>query len=68
VSSERNTLRLRENEVVLLKSDLARVSLSFFFFSDPLSARFFYRSRSDSYIEIQAPTGGSEVIETLYII
>jgi hypothetical protein len=31
--SERNTLRPRENEVVLLKSDLARVRLSLSFFS-----------------------------------
>jgi hypothetical protein len=31
-------------------------------------ARAFYSLRSDSYIETQSPTGGPEVIETLYSI
>jgi hypothetical protein len=33
-----------------------------------LPARSFYYSRLDSYIETQAPTGGPEVVETLYSI
>jgi hypothetical protein len=65
--SERNILYPRENDVVLLKSLLVCVSLSLPFF-DPLPARSFYSSRSDSYIETQGPIGGPEVVETLYSI
>jgi hypothetical protein len=35
---------------------------------DVALTRAFYSSRSDSYIETQGPTGGPEVIETLYNI
>jgi hypothetical protein len=46
------------------------MSLPFPFF-DPCEvepARAFYSLRSDSYNETQRPTGGPEVVETLYII
>jgi hypothetical protein len=59
-SSERNTLCSQENEVVLLKPRLARVSLSLSFF-DPLevaSTWVFYSSRLSSYNELQGTTGG----------
>jgi hypothetical protein len=64
----RNTLRPQVNEVVLLKTDLARVSLSLFFFFDPLevvSTRAFYSSRSDSYNESQGSIGGLGAGKTL---
>jgi hypothetical protein len=57
--SERNTLRSRENGVVLPQPNLARVSLSLF--SNPrevTSSRAFYSSSSGSYNEYQNPTGG----------
>jgi hypothetical protein len=38
------------------------------FFPDPLPAQSFYSLRSGSYIETQGPTGGPEVVETLYNI
>jgi hypothetical protein len=44
---------------------------SFLFSTDPceeVSARSFYSSRSDSYNETWGPTGGPEVVETLYNI
>jgi hypothetical protein len=69
---ERNTICPRENGVVLLKPGLARVCLSLSELGaplrslNPLPARSFYSSRSGSYIETQGPTGGSEVVETLY--
>jgi hypothetical protein len=66
---KRNTLRPRENRDVLLKTGLACVSLSFFFFfQTPLevaSTRAFYSSRSDSYNEFQGPTGGLKTGKTL---
>jgi hypothetical protein len=49
--SESNTLRPQENEVVLLKPALARVSLSLSYFP-PLkvaSTQAFYSSKSDNY-------------------
>jgi hypothetical protein len=39
-----------------------------FLFFDQLSIRSFYISRSGSYNETRGPTGGSDVIETLYSI
>jgi hypothetical protein len=67
---ERNILHSRENKVVLLKSDLARVSLSLPFSDplNPLSTRSFYSSRLDSYIETQCLTGGPKVVKNLYNI
>jgi hypothetical protein len=57
--SERNTLRTRKNEVILLKPGLTRVSLSLFSWPiDPCevaSTRDFYSLRSDSYNESQGP-------------
>jgi hypothetical protein len=72
---ECNTLRPRENRVVLLKS----VCLSLPFrppaltdlFFDPLevaSTRAIYSSRSGSYNETRGPIGGPGVVETLYSI
>jgi hypothetical protein len=43
--------------------------LSLFFFAHPCevaSTRAFYSSRLGSYIGIRGPTGGPEVVETLY--
>jgi hypothetical protein len=43
----------------------------FLFLIDPceeVSTRSFYNSRSDSYNETRGPTGGPELIETLYNI
>jgi hypothetical protein len=51
----------------LVKPGRARGRLSLFL-SDLLPTRFFYSSKSGSYIETQGPTGGPEVIETLYSI
>jgi hypothetical protein len=72
---ECNTIRSRENRVVLLKPDLARVSLSLsscrasvFDPCEEVSTRFFYISRPSSYNETRGPTGGSEVVETIYIM
>jgi hypothetical protein len=69
---EHNTLRPRENEVVLLKPGLARVSLSLSLSTDLsidpcelASTRAFYSSRSDSYNESQGPTYGLVVGQTL---
>jgi hypothetical protein len=66
---EHNTLRPRENGVVLLKPDLARMSLSLSFFRPPplevASIQAFYSSRLDSYNESQDPTGGLKAGKTL---
>jgi hypothetical protein len=56
-----------ELSCIVLKSVLPK---SFFLF-DPLevaSTRAFYSSRSGSYSETRGPTGGPEVVETLYSI
>jgi hypothetical protein len=73
--SERNTLRPRENSVVLLKPGLARVSLglssgreSVFSPCEDVSTRSFYSSRAGSYNETRGPTDVPEVVETLYNI
>jgi hypothetical protein len=68
-SLESNTIRPRKNEVVLLKLDLTRVSLTLSSFSDPrevASIRAFYSSRSGSYNEFQGSTAGLGAGKTLY--
>jgi hypothetical protein len=66
-SLKRNTLRSRENGVVLLKLCLTRVrlNLSFFDLCEVTSIRAFCSSRSDSYNESQGPTGGLRTSKTL---
>jgi hypothetical protein len=67
--SESNIIRPRKNEVVLLKLDLTRVSLTLSSFSDPrevASTRTFYNSRSGSYNEFQGTTAGLGAGKTLY--
>jgi hypothetical protein len=44
------------------------LALSFFNLCEVASTRAFYSSRSDSYIETCGPTGGPEVVKTLYNI
>jgi hypothetical protein len=64
---ERNTLRPRENEVVLLKAALPEPAFS----SDPpeeVSTRSFYSSRPGNCNETRGPIDGPEVVETLYNI
>jgi hypothetical protein len=70
-SSERNTLHPRKNWVVLLKPALPEPYLFFSLFVHPCEeapTRAFYSSRSGNYIETRGPTGGPEVVETLYSI
>jgi hypothetical protein len=64
---EYNTIHPQENGVILLKPAL----LEPFLFAHPcevVSTRAFYSSRLGSYIKTRAPTGGPEVVETLYNI
>jgi hypothetical protein len=66
---ERNTLRPHENSFILLKSDLACVSLSLFLFFNPYevaSTRTFYNSSLGSYNEPQGPTSGPGAGKTLH--
>jgi hypothetical protein len=63
--SKRNTLHPRENGVVLLKSRLARVSLSFFYPSKVAHTQAFYNSRLSSYNESQGPTGNLGAVKPL---
>jgi hypothetical protein len=71
---ECNTLRPRENGVLLLKPGLVKVCLSLSELGAPssplnlLSVWSFYSKRSGSYIETQGRTCGPEVVETLYSI
>jgi hypothetical protein len=56
-------------EGALVSWSLACMSLSLF--PDPceeVSTRSFYSSRPDSYNETRGPTGGPDVVETLYRI
>jgi hypothetical protein len=60
---KRNTLRPRENGVVLLKSTLPEPAFlsdreSIFDPPEEVSTRSFYSSTSDSYNETQSPTDG----------
>jgi hypothetical protein len=68
-SLECNTLHPRENEVILLKSGLARVSLSLPpFFLGPCGlapTQAFYSSRLGSYNKSQGPISGPRAGRTL---
>jgi hypothetical protein len=64
---ERNTLRPQKNWVVLLEHALPEPAF-FVRPCDVMPARAFYISRSDNYIETRGPTGGPDVVETLYNI
>jgi hypothetical protein len=64
---EHNTVCPRENGVVLLKPALLEPFL-FAYPCEVVSTRAFYSSKLGSYIETRGPTGGPEVVETLYSI
>jgi hypothetical protein len=57
-----------ELSYIVLKSTLPELFLGFFGPCEEVSTRSFYSTRPDSYNETQGPTGGPEVIETLYNI
>jgi hypothetical protein len=52
----------------VLKPALPEPFLGFFGPCEEVSTRSFYSTRPGSYNETQGPTGGPEVIETLYNI
>jgi hypothetical protein len=57
-----------ELSYIVLKPALPEPFLGFFGPCEEVSTRSFYSTRPDSYNETQGPTGGPEVIETLYNI
>jgi hypothetical protein len=57
----------RRTELYCAKACLAR-AFPFFDLSEEVSTRSFYSSRLGSYNESRGPTGGPEVVETLYSI
>jgi hypothetical protein len=65
---ERNTLHQRKNRAVLLEPAFFSDRESVFDPREEVSTRSFYSSRPGSYNETRGPTGGPEVVETLYNI
>jgi hypothetical protein len=72
-SGRRSVIPYVHRKTELYYSSLSCLSLPICFSAltdlcEVVSARAFYSSRSDSYIETRGPTGDHEVVETLYSI
>jgi hypothetical protein len=64
----RSVIAYVHGRMELYYSSLPCLSLTFFDPCEEVSNRSFYTSRPGSYNETRSPTGGSEVVETLYSI